>query len=80
MSPFEYLKNLLVTEFSVPADRIKPEATLDSLGLDSLSVAELVLEVEDEYDIEFSAEQAEFETLGEVVAAIESMAQDSPSS
>ena len=54
------------------------EATLDAsfkddLGADSLDVVELVMELEDEFDLEISDEDAEkITTVGEVVKYIES--------
>jgi acyl carrier protein len=76
LSPYEFLSQLLVDEFGVQADRIHPEATLDSLGLDSLSAAELVGEIEWKYGIVLSTEQAKFRTLGDAVAIVEALVQE----
>ena len=35
---FKRIQNILTEKFSVPAETIRPEAPLESLGLDSLSV------------------------------------------
>jgi acyl carrier protein len=47
----ETLKNILTERFSMPEEKIQPEATLDSLGLDSLDLIEVLFEVEEAFDI-----------------------------
>ena len=73
MIPFEFLRHILVAEFNVPADRITPEATMDSLGLDSLCLAELVIEIESEYDIVIPEDQVKFSTLGGAATLIQDL-------
>ncbi len=73
MSSYDLVSHLLTTEFGVRSDRITPESTLTSLGLDSLSAAELVREIEREFEIVLSDEQASFETLGEAAVIIDDL-------
>ncbi len=40
---YEEISRILVDSFNVPADLLRPEATLDDLGLDSLETVELSL-------------------------------------
>lgn len=40
---YEQISRILVDSFNVPADLLRPEATLDDLGLDSLETVELSL-------------------------------------
>ncbi len=68
MSALEFLSKLLVEEFNVDPNEVVPEATPEGLGLDSLSTVELVRELEDEFRIKLTAEQAGFSTLGEAAA------------
>lgn len=75
LSPYDFLCHLLVTEFGARRDEITPDSTLASVGLDSLSTAELIRELEEEYDIVISNEQAAFETLGEAAAIVEGLIQ-----
>lgn len=77
MSPYEFLQHILVTEFGVPTDRITPEATLTSLGLDSLALAELVFEIESEFDVVVPEERAKLATLGEAAALITELRESS---
>jgi len=48
---FERVQNVLTRKFSVPAENISPTSTLDSLGLDSLDLIEVLFEVEDEFNV-----------------------------
>jgi acyl carrier protein len=68
LASYEFLARLLVDEFDVDPDEVAPEATPQGLGLDSLSTVELVRELEDEFGIKISPEQAGFSTLGEAAA------------
>ena len=73
MSSFDFLSKLLVEEFGVASDEIRPDATVTDLGLDSLSTAELVEELEQEYKIELSGDEAMFETLAEAAAIVDGL-------
>ena len=48
---FEAVREVLVGQFKVDADRAVPEAALESLGLDSLALMEFVFAVEDRFDV-----------------------------
>ena len=50
-STFERLKTILTSKYSVDPERITPEARLDSLGIDSLDMIEMLFEVEEEFSI-----------------------------
>lgn len=71
MSAYDFLSDLLVEKFDIPTEKITPEADLKDLGLDSLSIVEMVFDVEDEFDIEISEEDANFKTLGEAAELVE---------
>ncbi len=73
LSVLEFLSGLLVEKFDVDPDKITPEARLSDLGLDSLSIVELVFDAEDEFDIEISEDDTDFKTLGEAAALIEKL-------
>jgi len=48
---FDKVQTLFVKKYDLPPERITPEATLESLGLDSLDLIELLFEVEEEFNI-----------------------------
>ncbi len=75
MSPYEFLAQVLSEKYDVSPDAISPEATLTELGLDSLTVVELLFDVEDEFGIEVSEERATFQTLAEAAALVDELVQ-----
>jgi len=75
VSPYEFLAQVLSEKYDVSPDAISPEATLTELGLDSLTVVELLFDVEDEFGIEVSEERATFQTLAEAAALVDELVQ-----
>ncbi len=75
MSPFEFLAEVLSEKYDVPREAISPEATLTELGLDSLTIVELLFDVEDEFGIEIPEERANFQTLAEAAALVDELVQ-----
>lgn len=63
------IKKIIEEQLGVESDRIKEEASfIDDLGADSLDIVELVMAMEEEYDIEIPDEDAEkLQTVGDVV-------------
>ncbi len=70
---FESVKKIVIDRLSVDESKVTMEASFkEDLGADSLDVVELVMELEDEFDLEISDEDAEkISTVGEVVKYIE---------
>lgn len=70
---FNRVKKIVVDRLGVDEADVKMESSFkDDLGADSLDVVELVMELEDEFDLEISDEDAEkITTVGEVVKYIE---------
>lgn len=75
MKVFEQVKQMILQELKVDASKITLEARLqEDLGMDSLDAVELVMNVESEYGIIISDEQAmQIKTIGDVVAFVEGM-------
>lgn len=67
------VKKIVADRLGVEESEITMEATFkDDLGADSLDVVELVMELEDEFDLEISDEEAEkISTVADVVNYIE---------
>ena len=56
----ERVKNIIVTQLGVKADEVKNESKfIDDLGADSLDTVELVMALEEEFEIEIPDEDAE---------------------
>ncbi|OYD06448.1 acyl carrier protein [Paludifilum halophilum] len=68
------VQRIIVDRLGVDASEVTPEAAVkDDLGADSLDVMDLILELEDEFSMEISDEQAEkINTVGDIVNYIES--------
>lgn len=73
MTPYAFMAEVLAEKYDVDRDTISPEATLTELGLDSLTIVELLFDVEDEFDIEVPEERATFQTLAEAAALVEEL-------
>lgn len=56
MATFE---EILTGTFGVPAEDVTPEATFESLGLDSLDVVELTLVIEEQLGVKIEDEELE---------------------
>ncbi len=70
----ERVTKIIVDRLGVEESKVTPEATFkDDLGADSLDVVELVMELEDEFGLQFSDEDSEkIVTVGDAVKYIES--------
>jgi acyl carrier protein len=70
MSVEDKVKKIIAEKLSVDLDEVVPEASfVDDLGADSLDLVELIMTMEEEFDVEISDEDAE--TLVTVKDAIE---------
>lgn len=69
---FEKLKQVIAEVLSVDPEEITTETTfVEDLGADSLDVFQIILGIEEEFDIEISQEMAErISTVGEAVDLI----------
>lgn len=63
---------MIVEQFDLKKEALVPDATLESLGLDSLSVIEFMFNIEDEFKIKLSDIPLEnIKTLQDVINIIE---------
>jgi len=74
MSTFEKVKKVVVEQLDVSEDEVTPQASfVEDLGADSLDVVELIMGLEEEFDIEIPDEDAEkIATVQDAVSYIES--------
>ena len=65
----EKVKMILSNQFDVEEDAITPETNIaDDLGADSLDVVDMLMSLEDEFDVEIPDEEIErIRTVGELV-------------
>lgn len=74
MSIEKRVKEIIVEQLGVNENEVTPEAKfVDDLGADSLDLVELVMALEEEYNIEISDEEAEkILTVGDAIEYIQS--------
>lgn len=67
---FEKVRDIIVETLACDAALVTPEASLkDDLGADSLDSVELVMALEEAFDLTIEEEKlAEFKTVGDIVA------------
>jgi len=74
---FEKLQKIISEVLNIDADDITMESTfVDDLGADSLDVFQIIMGIEEEFDIEIPNEEAEsIVTVGDAVEQVKSLLQ-----
>ncbi len=70
---FEKVKEILIDQLDAEDEKVTLEASIvDDLGADSLDLVDLVMSLEEEFDVEIPDEQVEnIKTVGDIVKYIE---------
>ena len=70
---FEKVRDILVDQLYVEEEKVTMDASItDDLGADSLDVVDLVMSLEEEFDVEIPDNQVEnIKTVGDIVRYIE---------
>lgn len=70
---FEKVKGILVEQLDVEEDKVTMEASIvEDLGADSLDMVDLVMSMEEEFDVEIPDDQVEnIKTVGDIVKFID---------
>jgi acyl carrier protein len=71
MTTLERLQKIIVKDFELKPEDLKANASLESLGLDSMSTIDLLFSIEDEFNIQVSREPVELKTIQGVVDYID---------
>ena len=68
---------IIVEQLGVAREDLSPEASfIDDLGADSLDIVELVMAMEEEFDVEIPDEDAEkIQTIGDAIAYLKERAE-----
>jgi acyl carrier protein len=69
----ERLRVLLAKDYNLDPDTLQPDAPLDELGIDSLGVAELMFNIEDEFKVTIPGDPVALKTVGDVVRYIDDL-------
>ena len=68
---FEKLAKYASKQLELDVSEITPDSTFESLGIDSLDVVEMVMDLESELGVELEMEDEKIATFGELAAFIE---------
>ena len=70
----ERIKSIIVEQLGVSMEEVNPEASfIEDLGADSLDIVELIMALEEEYDMEIPDEDAEkIQTVEDVINYVQS--------
>lgn len=72
MATIDTVREVLVENLDLDPEAVTEDATMESLGIDSLDMVELVCDIEERCDIDFG-EPSGLNTIGEIVAHIDSL-------
>ena len=70
---FDRLRSILLRDYPLDASVVTPDAALESLGIDSLGVAELLFTVEDEFKISVPADPVALASVADVARFIDGL-------
>ena len=68
---YEKLVSYAVKQLDLSADDITPESTFESLGIDSLDIVEMIMDLETELGVEMEIEDQKIATFQELADFIE---------
>ena len=72
MATIDIVKELMAENLDVDPAAIAEDSTLESLGIDSLDMVELICDLEERCGVEFGEPEG-IETVGQLVAHIDSL-------
>ncbi len=79
MSTLDTLQDILVRDYGLPRERLSTDARLDTLGMDSLSLLELMFKIEDGFQVKIPGDPpSDLRTVRDVVAYIDGLVADRP--
>ena len=69
---YEKLVNYAAKQLELDASEITPESTFESLGIDSLDIVEMIMDLESELGVELDMEDQKIASFKELADFIES--------
>lgn len=72
MATIDIIRDALVENLDLNAEDITAESTLESLGIDSLDMVELICDLEEQLDIEFGEPEG-IDTVGQMADYVDSL-------
>jgi len=69
---YEKLVSYAAKQLELDVDEITPDSTFESLGIDSLDIVEMIMDLESELGVELDLEEQKIATFGELADFIDS--------
>ena len=69
---YDKLVSYAARQLDLDVDEITPDSTFESLGIDSLDIVEMIMDLETELGVELEMEDQQIATFGELAEFIES--------
>ena len=69
---YEKLVSYAAKQLELDVDEITPDSTFESLGIDSLDIVEMIMDLESELGVELEMEDQQIATFGELAQFIDS--------
>ncbi len=69
---YDKLVELAAKQLELDPEEITPDSTFDSLGIDSLDIVEMVMELESKLGVELDLEDQKITTFGELAEFVDS--------
>jgi len=71
VTTFERIKRLFLDNYDFSEEHLIPEATIQSIGLDSLDKIEFLFALEKEFDIKIPDREVELTSLQDIITVVE---------
>jgi acyl carrier protein len=73
MDTFETLRQIIADKFEKDPAEITPEATFETLGIDSLDTFDIIFEAEEKFGIKVPNEEVAIQTVQDVINLIDKL-------
>lgn len=73
MDSFELVSNAIAKKLEIDVATIKPESTLEELGLDSLDTFDIIFEAEDKLGIKVPNDQVDVKTIQDMTNLLDQL-------
>lgn len=71
MDTFETLQEIIAKKFDKPLNEITPDATFESLAIDSLDTFDIIFDAEEKFGIKVPNDEVDIKTVSDVVALLD---------
>ncbi len=71
MSSLETIQRMMSEQFDLKPEQLTPDAQLESLGIDSLSVIEFMFNIEDQFKVKLPDERVEIKTVQDIANIVD---------